>query len=285
MGKKTNVLLGIALAGLIALGWCNNKGKKIIDEKEIKIDSLETKIKDVLTIGHKKDLTLYKLSKSLMDTTAFYSDSLKKTLFLYNNFKSETKSFRNNYFGLLNKLNKIEKEKRELLTQLKNYDSQKQKEIEKKDGEYSILGNKYNELLNLYEKKSAEKVIEKEINAYSRETNKRSFNIKNQNIFRNWKSLAPKLFSVGEESIIFKDNAPESMEAFAIYPETDPKRIEPLKKISGGDKSSNFAYPKKFLDEENCIIEVYAIDKHKNESGRRTIYKSGGVISRKEIVD
>ena len=274
MGKLSNTLIGISLLGLIFLGVCNKKGLN-------KITGLETKIKND-SIASSKDH--YMLSKLLKDTTLFYSDSLKKTLNLYDKNLLESE--------------KLNKKVSELSRKIKKHNFLKGLE-----GNYNFLVNKYDSLKNekdklfvLYQKeisKNQELISlltentnlsgDKYSNFQQSEKTKKNFNVKNQNFFRNWKSLAPKLFSVSEESISFKDNDPKEMEAFALYHETG--RLEPLKKISEGDKLASFAYPQKFLELQEGAIDVYAIDKNKNESGRRAIYKSGGIISRKEIID
>ncbi len=280
MGKTTNILLAgfIIFSGLV--GVCNYRGKKTINLQSTKITGLETKIERDSIANHKKDSAF---SELLKDTTAFYSDSLIKISEAYNENILETK--------------KLEKKVKELTGKIKK--EKFMKGLEKKYGSlafsYDSLKNEKDKLFAFYQKEISKNQeltnlllgqgISSENYGNSSFKSKRNFKVKNRNFFKNWKSLAPRLFSVGNESLSFKDNAPDSMEAFAVYTETNPERIEPLKKISDGDKSANFAYPEKFLNEENCIIEVYVIDKHKNKSGRYTIYKSGGVISRKEITD
>ena len=271
MGKLSNTLIGISLLGLIFLGVCNKKGLN-------KITGLETKIKND-SIASSKDY--YMLSKLLKDTTLFYSDSLGKISNLYNKNILETE--------------KLNKKVSELSRKIKKHNFLKGLE-----GNYNFLANKYDSLKNekdklfvLYQKEISknqeltnlvlENGISSENYGSSSFKSKKNFNVKNQNFFRNWKSLAPKLFSISEESISFKDNDPKEMEAFALYHETG--RLEPLKKISEGDKLASFAYPQKFLELQEGAIDVYAIDKNKNESGRRAIYKLGGIISRKEIID
>lgn len=280
MGKSRNTLLACFLGISIFAGVCNYRSKKTINWQGTKIADLETKIKKDFIANSENYL---KLSNLLKDTSAFYSDSLGKISVLYNKNILEAKKLEKKVSELSKKINKnnflkgLDKKYGSLVF---SYDSLKN-EKDKIFAFYQkeILKNK--ELTNLL----LERRIPSENYGNSQFKSKKDFNVKNQNFFKNWKSLAPKLFSVDNESISFKDNDPENMEAFAVYPGTDPERVEPLKKISDGDKSATFAYPEKFLNEENCIIDVYAIDKNKNESGRRAIYKSGGVISRKEITD
>lgn len=281
MGKTTNILLGSLLGISIFIGVCNNKIKLTkFNEKENRITGLETKIQKDFLESLKKDSAF---SKLLKDTTAFYSDSLGKIANLYNKNILETERLNKKVSELSKKIKKdnflkgLDK-KYNFLSH--SYDSLKN-EKDKLFAFYQKEISKNHELTNLL----LEQGLSSENYGSSSFKSKRNFKVKNQNFFKNWKSLAPRLFSIGNESISYKDYAPDSMEAFAVYPETNPERVEPLKKISDGDKSANFAYPEKFLNEENCIIEVYAIDKHKNESGRRAIYKSGGIISRKEITD
>ncbi len=279
MGKTTNVLLAAGLLGIsIFAGVCTSKSKKTINWQGTKIAGLETKIKSDSIISYRKDSAFTELLK---DTTLFYSDSLIKISETYNKNVLETEKLKKKVSELSKKIKKnnflagLDKKYPSLAF---SYDSLK-KEKDKLFAFYQKEISKNQELTNLL----LEQGISSENYGSSSFSSKRNFKVKNRNFFKNWKSLAPKLFSVGEESVSFRDNDPEGMEAFAVYPGTDPERVEPLKKISDGDKSATFAYPKKFLEEENCIIDVYAIDINKNESGRRAIYKSGGVISRKEI--
>lgn len=259
--------MNIFLAGFLGIsifaGICNNK-KKVFN-----ISALETKIKNDSITGSENYL---KLSELLKDTAIFYSDSLGKILNLYNENLLENEKLNKKVSWLSKKI-------------------KKDNALQGLEGSYNLLIKDYDNLKNKNDKLFAlyQKEISKNQGAssenygnYPFET-KRNFNVKNQNLFRNWKSIPPKLFSIGEESISFKDNDPKEMEAFALYHETG--RLEPLKKISEGDKLTTFAYPFKFLELQEGAIDVYAIDKHKNESGKRTIYKSGGVISRKEITN
>ncbi len=272
MGKTTNILLAGFLGISIFAGVCTSKSnKKIINGQKIEISALETKIKKDSIADSKNYL---KLSNLLKDTAIFYSDSLEKILTLYNENLSENEKLNKKVSWLSRKI-------------------KKDNALNGLEGSYNLLIKDYDSLKNekdklfaLYQKEVFKnKGMSSENYGSSPFKSKRNFNVKNQNFFKIWKSIPPKLFSVGNESSSFKDNDPENMEAFAVYPGTDPERVEPLKKISDGDKSATFAYPEKFLNEENCIIEIYAIDKNKNESGRHAIYKSGGVISRKEITD
>lgn len=273
MGKTINFLFTGLLGISIFAGWCNYRGKKTINLQSTKITGLETKIERDSIANHKKDSAF---SELLKDTTAFYSDSLIKISEAYNKNVLETK--------------KLEKKVKELTGKIKK--EKFMKGLEKKYGSlafsYDSLKNEKDKISALYQKeisKNIEQGASSENYGNSSSKFKRNFKVKNKNFFKNWKSLAPRLFSVGNESISYSDNDSEGMEAFAVYPETNPERVEPLKKISDGDRSATFAYPEKFLNEENCVIEIYAIDKNKNESRRRAIYKSGGVISRKEITD
>lgn len=278
MGKITNILLTGLLGISIFAGVCNYKSKKTITWQKTRITGLENKIKKDWVISYRKDSAF---SKLLKDTTAFYSDSLGKIANLYNKNILETEKLNKKVSELSKKIKK------------NNFLKGLDKKYPSLAFSYDSLKNEKDKLFAFYQKEISknqeltnsllEQGISSENYGSSSFKSKRNFKVKNQNFFKNWKSLAPRLFSVGNESISYKDYAPDSMEAFAIYPETNPERLEPLKKISEGDRSATFAYPEKFEKEENCIIEVYAIDKHKNKSGKHTIYKSGGIISRKEI--
>lgn len=261
MGKKINVLLGISLAGLCFFGWCNRKGQNTITEQQTNITGLETKVKKYS-----------EFSERLKEKLFFYSDSLGKTIRLYNGSVSENE--------------KLNKKVSELSKRIK------------KEGRYNFLASKYDVLKNekdklfgLYQKevsknqeltslltKNSDFSKSKYSNSQQSKEAKKKFNAKNQNFFRNWKSISPRLFSIGEESISFKDNDSKEMEAFARY---ESGRLIPLKKLEDSDKCSSFYLP--YIDFDKGTISVYAIDKDKNQSKEYSIYISGGVVSKKKF--
>lgn len=276
MGKGTNIFLASLLGISIFVGVCNEKrNKNKVNKQEIKISELETKIENDSIANSKIYL---KLSSLLKDTSIFYSDSLGKVLNLYNLTLSKNEKFN------------------EIIKKL-SYASKKTENLENKkfQEKYKNLENNYNFLTNDYdtlktnninlrekyanlEKKFNKKLVEQEINSPSTNKKEISFNVKNQSLFRNWKSIPPKLFSVGKESISFKDNNPQNMEAFAKY---ESGRLIPLKKLEESDKCSSFYLPP--IDFDKGSLVVYAIDKDGNQSKKHFIYISDNTISKKKI--
>ncbi|HLD38464.1 MAG TPA: hypothetical protein VJA20_03410 [Candidatus Nanoarchaeia archaeon] len=273
MGKITNILLGASLVGLCFLGWCTRKGSTKINEQKETIDSLETKVEKYSGFA-----------KQLKEKVFFYSDSLGKTLGLYNGSIAENEKLNKKVGELSKRTNK------------NNYG---------KDNKYSGLQGKYNSLANEYAALENEKgkvygLYQKEIsknkelnsllgkNSASTEKGysnirqstetKKKYNAKNENLLRNWKSISPRFFSVGEESVSFKDNSPESMEAFARY---ETGRLIPLKKIEDSDKCSVFYLP--HIDFHQGTIYVYAVDKDGNSSREHPVYILDGIVSKKKI--
>ena len=261
MGKAINTLFGISLLGLIAFGVCNKKGQNTISEQEKKITGLEKALKNY---GSK----ILTLTEQLKDTAVFYSDSLGKIGEVYKQV-------------LLEKENS-NKKVAELSKKLKNvaYNKGIEKKYKILKYSYDSLEKKVNEIQRVYEKEMSQKIIEREINSYSGNAgNKRiSFDVKDKSLFSNWKFIPPRLFSVGKESISFKDNNPEDMEAFAKY---ESGRLVPLKKIDDSDKCSSFYLP--YIDFQEGVIIFYAIDKDENKSKEYPRYISGGGISKKKF--
>jgi len=296
MGKKIRILLGASIVGMGFLGWCTGKGNIKINEQKEKITGLEIKAnEDSLFIGSLKDNL-----GSLKENIKSYSDSLDKTSNLYHQSLLENKKLNQKFGGLAKRANKdssfegLEEKYTSLVNKYNALKNAKGNYSPLKKDEYDALKNERDTFFGLYQKEiSKNKELtsllkekgEKDAssgkeysNSQSSKETKKKYNAKNQNLFRNWEFLSPKLFSVGEESVSFKDNDPKDMEAFAIY---NTGRLIPLKKLEETDKCSSFYFP--YIDFDKGTIAVYAIDKHKNKSSEYTIHISGGVVSKKKF--
>ena len=270
MNKIRNTLLGISLVGLCFLGWCTyKKGNTKINEQKGIITGLETKVK-----GYSG------LFKKLEKEKTFYFDSLGKTIGLYNKNLLENEKLNKKVGELSKRTNKNNYSKDNFSKGL--------------EGKYNSLADKYNALetekgkiYGLYQKEisknqelgknstSTEKIYP---NIQQSKETKKKYNAKNENLFRNWKSISPRFFSVGEESISFKDNSPKDMEAFARY---ETGRLIPLKKVEDSDKCGIFYLP--YIDFHKGTIFVYAIDKDGNTSKEYPVYILDGIVSKKKI--
>lgn len=178
MGKTTNFLLGISLAGLCLFGWNYKK-------KQEKITGLETKIgKDSLMASFIYD-ELKKGTAEKLRNNDYFIDSISG---LYEKINSENKELKNKYSQVNENLNKIEKEKIELLTEIGKLEALKElkdsgkiryildsleKEIEKKEGEY-VNSKKNLDLLNNEIKLRDDKyaVLEKKYKAFMKKPGK-----------------------------------------------------------------------------------------------------------------
>ena len=275
MSKIRNVLLGASLAGLCLLGWCNRKGNITINEQKDKITGLEIKVDAYLGFFG-----------MLNAKTVLYSDSVHKLSNLYNknllendklnkkvnelskrtNGDNSLKGLREKYNSLSKRYNNLENSYEPLLKEKDKFYGLYQKEISKNKELTSLLGKN---------SVSTEKIY---LNVQQSKETTKKYNAKNENLFRNWKSITPRFFSVGEESISFKDNSPEDMEAFARY---ESGRLIPLKKIEDSDKCSSFYLP--YIDFNKGTIFVYAIDKDGNTSKEYSVYILDGIVSKKKI--
>ena len=271
MRKATNILLTGLLGISIFAGVCNYKSKKTITWQKTRITGLETKIKKDFISNLRKDSAF---SKLLDDTTIFYSDSLMKISNLYNKNILENKKLNKKVSELSNKLKR------------NNFIKGLDKKYNFLAHDYDSLKNEKDKLFAFYQKEISKNqeltnlALEKGISSenYRNSSSKNKFNVKNQNFFRSWKSIPPKLFSIGKESISFKDNDSEDMEAFARY---ESGRLIPLKKLDDSDKCSSFYLP--YIDFSKGTIIVYAIDKDKNQSKEYPIYFYGGNVSKNKI--
>lgn len=267
MGKAANLFLGISLLGLSLLGWCTHK-------KQEKINALETRIKNDSIADSENYL---KLSNLLKDTTIFYSDSLEEILNLYKENLSENEKLNRKVSWLsknIKKDNALEGFESKYNFLVKDYDSLKneraklfglyQKEISKNQDLAGKLNNTETSYGTEYSQQS--------------EKTKKNFNVKNQNLFRSWKFIPPRLFGISGEFVSFKDNDPEKMEAFAKY---KTGRLVPLKRFDVSDKFGSFYLP--YIDFPKGIITVYAVDKDGNKSKEYPVYISDDFVSKKKF--
>src|SRR3989344_6248810 len=277
MGKTANIALGSLVGISILVGWCTtNLKQNVIKKQETRIDSLEKQINKDSIEDDERDLNLSKLSR---DSSIFYSDSLKKISDLYSKSLLENKKLsykiKDVFYNIKKTENLENKKSQERYGSLKN--------------EYLILGKDYEALKNdaafLKEKNTGleknynllkedyKKEQQKNAELISKNKDETQFNIKNQNFFKNWKSISPKFFGVSGKFISFKDNDPKKMEAFAAY---ESGRIIPLKKLDDFDKCSGFYLPEINFREGQLI--VYAIDKDGNKSKEQILYISGDTV-------
>ena len=276
MIKLTQILLGTAIVGLCAFGWCGIKGNIKISEQKETVYGLGNKIK-------RDSVFSEKLKKSMF----FYADSLAKTRGLYKRSVAENEKLNkknNELFKIIKKDNFLKglEGKYNLLSNRYNVLKNEKDNLANK---YDVLKNEKDKLSVLYTQalaSSSKNISVPSKNEYSnipqyKET-KKKFDPKNQNFFRDWKSISPKLFSIGEESVSFKDNNSKGMEAFAKY---ETGRLVPLQKIEDSDKSSSFYLP--YIDFEKGTIFVYAIDKDGNTSKEYSVYILDGIVSKNKF--
>ncbi len=315
MGKTTNVLLGLALAGSLALGWCNNS------KKQNKIDTLESELKaDSISHG----VTLRKLEDK--------SNSFERLSGSYEEINNEIKELKDKYSQTKDNLNKMEREKSYLLARLEKFkelnssvnilDSLKREiglrdekhnklqvglkklenEIKLGAEKYANLEKKYRAFLKkpekhlldslekeimifkelyekLYQEKSLEESVRENISAHSPYSLDSDYSLKvkeTKGFFGSlFESKRPKLVKIGEKYTFFKDDSPKMMQAFVVDSEG---RQRVLKKV---DDQGIFSYSHlKFEDGQHTF---YAVDKDGNESPKYIRYIKAGVISNKSL--
>lgn len=286
MGKAMNIVLGTSLGISIFIGVCTHQiNQTSLRKRETKISELEKQLNADSIAEYERFL---KMSAILRDTSNFYSDSLKKTSYFYNQGKIENKKLSEKVKSLSYALNDRNKKIQEKYSNLEKEYNALRNNDERLTRDYNIL---ISENSNLKEKNSGlEKNFNKIKEDFEKEKNKNSelakikeeisLDVRNQNFFRNWKTIAPKFFGISGKFIIFKDNDPKEMEAFAKY---SSGRLIPLKKLDDFDRISSFYLPEDFLLSNKEDLIIYATDKDGNNSKENKIYISKGIISKIKI--